>query len=234
VVVADADNGFHGPCRIRPCLPAACDLAHTFCVVACRSSEKCYRSSDRPWHFRHSCLCCQQGHRGITCMYPFGANRLRGTTLWRKADGGFTLVALMVTIFVAAILMAIAVPSFKHITASSRLTTTANQFVDALNTARMEAIKRNAHTAFCGEDEINDDLGTSCGTEQLGAVFALTGNDNTVRVQSAPVISAASLQISTMNAIRFDARGLGHKGNSTTPYSGTVAVICTTAIDSDN
>ncbi len=170
-------------------------------------------------------------------MYPFGANHLRGTTLWRKADGGFTLVELMVTIFVAAILMAIAVPSFKHIIASSRLTTVSNSLVDALNTARMEAIKRNSDTQFCANAGNGDDtLGTAC-NNQLGAVYALTGASGAQVATTvlAPASSVpASVRYSKTVAVQYNAQGLAHKVGASGPYTGTIATVCSTSIDSDN
>ncbi len=157
----------------------------------------------------------------------------------RRFRAGFTLVELMVTIFVAAILLAIAVPSFQHITVSSRLTTTANSLVGALNLARMEAIKRNADVQFCGtvDNGSTSDLKTACGTDQPGAVYVLTGTaaaSSAVLVQAAPVQPTASLRLPTVNAIQFDARGLAHLAGQSAPYNGTVAVVCSTAIDSDN
>lgn len=157
---------------------------------------------------------------------------------WRLR-AGFTLVELMVTIFVAAILMAIAVPSFQHIATSSRLTTTANSLVSALHAARMEAVKRNADVEFCGTvDGGSGDLKIACGTTQPGAVYALVGTASAasaVQVQAAPVISAASLQWKKVNAITFSAQGLGQKAGDAQPaYTGTVAVVCSTAISSDN
>lgn len=56
---------------------------------------------------------------------------------------------LMVTIAVAAILLTLAVPSFETTVNSNRLTSSANELVTALQTARMEAIRRNQHTAVC-------------------------------------------------------------------------------------
>ncbi len=157
----------------------------------------------------------------------------------RRSRAGFTLIELVVTILVAAILITIAVPSFEHITVSSRLTTTANSLVDALNTARMEAIKRNADVQFCGSIDNGDssDLKTACGTDQPGAVYALTGTaaaSSAVQVQAAPVQSTASLRLPTVNAIQFDARGLAHLAGQSAPYTGTVAVVCSTAISSGN
>jgi type IV fimbrial biogenesis protein FimT len=55
---------------------------------------------------------------------------------------GFTLLELMVVVSIAAILMAIAVPSFNATIRSNRLTSDANQFTTALNLARSEAVKR--------------------------------------------------------------------------------------------
>ena len=68
----------------------------------------------------------------------------------RRCRRGFTLVELMLTITVAAVLIVIAVPSFRSITLSSKLTTTANDIVVAINTARIEAIKRNATVQWLG------------------------------------------------------------------------------------
>jgi len=55
---------------------------------------------------------------------------------------GFTLIELMVTVSIAAILLGIAIPSFTTTISSNRMTTNANELITALNLARSEAIKR--------------------------------------------------------------------------------------------
>jgi type IV fimbrial biogenesis protein FimT len=60
----------------------------------------------------------------------------------RKSTSGFTLLELMITISVAGILMAMAIPSFSDMIRNNRLTTYANELVTSLNIARSEAIKR--------------------------------------------------------------------------------------------
>lgn len=57
---------------------------------------------------------------------------------------GFTLIELMVTISIAAILATIAIPSFQDATLNSKLNALSNNFVASAHLARSEAIKRNA------------------------------------------------------------------------------------------
>ena len=64
-----------------------------------------------------------------------------------RADG-FTLVELLITLVIAGLLLALAVPSFRNMMLSNRLNTSANAVVNALSLARSEAIKRNQEVNF--------------------------------------------------------------------------------------
>jgi len=59
----------------------------------------------------------------------------------------------MITIFVFAILMAIAVPSFRDASLGARLSSIANNMVASVQLARSEAIKRNTVITLCASSD---------------------------------------------------------------------------------
>ncbi len=75
----------------------------------------------------------------------------QGIRLSRSRQGpavvGFTLVELLVTIAVAAILLAAALPNFREMGLRSRVTQAANQLAADLAYARSEAVKRAVRVA---------------------------------------------------------------------------------------
>ncbi|MFQ5936253.1 MAG: GspH/FimT family pseudopilin [Acidiferrobacterales bacterium] len=64
-------------------------------------------------------------------------------------NSGFTLVELIITLVIAAILLAVAAPSMTSFILRDRLTTQANELVADLSYARSEAIKRGAPVTVC-------------------------------------------------------------------------------------
>lgn len=98
---------------------------------------------------------------------------------------GFTLIELLVTIAVAAILLAVAVPSFQSFLMNNRMASQANDLITALNLARSEAVRRAANVTVCASSD-----GATCtgGWEQGWIVRDPAGNP--IRVQGA--LSGAS------------------------------------------
>lgn len=149
---------------------------------------------------------------------------------------GFTVVELMITVAVAAVLLMIAIPSFRNITLSNRLNIAANDVVNSIGVARMEAIKRNSSTQLCGNTasaNTSDPLGGACGAE-TGAVWTIRG-DTPNRVLVGPVSIVPPVRVNgDLTALRFTAQGQARKAGTATPFNDVVADICTSQMSRDN
>ena len=66
-------------------------------------------------------------------------------TQWR----GWTLVESMVVLAILAVLVAVALPSFRSVIQQTRLATATHELLSMIALARSEAIKRNARTVLC-------------------------------------------------------------------------------------
>jgi type IV fimbrial biogenesis protein FimT len=69
--------------------------------------------------------------------------------MFARARNGFSLIELMVAMAVVVILAAIAYPNLQGVVNANRLTSAANESMAILQTARMEAIRRNRRTVAC-------------------------------------------------------------------------------------
>lgn len=128
---------------------------------------------------------------------------------------GFTIVELMITLAVSAILMAVAVPSFNQMIMTSRLTAQANELVSAINLARSEAIKRNASISLC---RVNTATATACAAQSANWQHWIvsTGAGTVVRRGIVNTFSGALVVQSTLNGdqVVFGPDGLARTGGA--------------------
>ena len=163
----------------------------------------------------------------------------------RSSESGFTLFELMVTVAVSAILVGIAVPSYRGLIFSNRLTTATNDFIAAVNMAKLEAVRRNRAIQLCASSNNGSDtlgagcsLNTGCGTAGgapiPGTVCLLDGGTTPVPLYAAPTLPTG-ISLSSTSALRYGGQGLASRVGSTSPtYTGLLVDLSTTKLTTNN
>jgi len=110
---------------------------------------------------------------------------------------GFTLLELMITVAILAILLAIAVPSFQGFMASSRLNAETNRIVGGINAARMEAVKTNQNVVICTSSN-----GTACnGTSWASGWLIFIDNNRDAALNNGETILTKSNANTSTSAV---------------------------------
>ncbi len=151
-----------------------------------------------------------------------------------NAAKGFTLIELMVTIALMAIMLGIAAPSFVSFKRNSELTSIANNFLAALNAARTEAMKRNM---FAMVMPANNDSNWSKGWTVFVDVNdngRFDGADILILQQEAPppyiTLTGNNSTAANPSYVRYDGSGFSRPMNSDLPNTTlTIARIDTSS-----
>ena len=86
---------------------------------------------------------------------------------------GFTMIELMVVVVVLSVLLTVAVPSFEASMNANRLAGASNELMASLQTARMEAVKRNARVGLCLSKDSNS-TAPVCSTDDIDGWIVFT------------------------------------------------------------
>jgi type IV fimbrial biogenesis protein FimT len=129
----------------------------------------------------------------------------------RLATGGFTLVELMVTIVVLAILLGLAIPAFRTLMQNDQQWVQTNNLLLSLNTARSDAIKNDL---AAGAQVCSSNTGLTCtgtpwnqGWIVLGADPGNPGNPKVLQAVGALPTGTTLTEASNNLAIPFQSNG---------------------------
>ncbi|MCG8276163.1 GspH/FimT family pseudopilin [Stenotrophomonas sp. NLF4-10] len=144
---------------------------------------------------------------------------------WMKSGTGrargFSLLELMVTVAVLAILMAIAVPGFSALINRDRLTSQANELVAVIQYARSEAVRLNGPVTLCPSAD-----GAACsGSDWSRSIVLATRNNAVLRQFSGNGRAAISADV---NDVTFSADGLARDGSGLLATANVTVCIDTT------
>jgi type IV fimbrial biogenesis protein FimT len=112
-----------------------------------------------------------------------------------KAQSGFTIVELMMTLVVAGIILAIAVPAFRDFVANNRLTAATNTLIASISYARSEAVRQSRIVRIVSPDD-----------DWAGGWTILDQNGDTLRTFDA--MAGDVTMEATTTTLQFDGRGL--------------------------
>lgn len=150
----------------------------------------------------------------------------------RRQVSGFTLLEMMVTVAIAAILLGIALPSFQGSLRSNRVATATNEALASLALARSEAVRNTRGAGVCASAD-----GASCGTNwnsgwlvwsDANGNGAIDAGETIVRYSQGKTSVAMT---GTATTLAFDSRGRASGGMQTiniAPSDTTTPARCIT------
>lgn len=156
------------------------------------------------------------------------------TKLSRRNERGLSLLELLITVVIALILMALAVPNFQQLIRQNRLSAQTNEFVSALHLTQSEAVKSGRRVAICASIDADSSDTPSCGAtnwDQGWVIFVDTDADATVDVGETIIQRGGSLRLgTTLRGSGGITNAISYSATAETANAGTL-VLCDQSIN---
>ncbi len=136
-----------------------------------------------------------------------------GILMRNRLSRGFTLIEIAVTLLMAAIFAAIAIPSYYSLIQNNKVSSVANRLSASFSFARMEAVRRGVRVSVCSAANASF---TACGTSaqwpQGWIIFTDADNDNAINqsgdlVKIAESLPGGILVTANTNIVSYDGAG---------------------------
>jgi type IV fimbrial biogenesis protein FimT len=120
----------------------------------------------------------------------------------KSRQPGFTIIELMVTLLVVAILVAAAIPSFREFTRNNRVIAAQNDLVTAMSLARSEAVKQSRAVTVCASAD-----NATCSGDTNWATGWIVTVPGVGLVQAWPAPGGDITATATVSALNYQAIG---------------------------
>ncbi|GKS94261.1 GspH/FimT family pseudopilin [Acidovorax sp. SUPP2825] len=145
-----------------------------------------------------------------------------------KLQSGFTLIELVITMAIAAILLLVAVPGFQSFQRNSQLSSLTNSLLVAINTAKAEAMKQNASAYVIPASGADWGSGWIVFVDKDRDQLYSESGDVTVMKQEALAsyfsVSGNGTSSGTAPYLAFDSSGFSRKKDGSSPINLTLTI----------
>lgn len=144
------------------------------------------------------------------------------TKLYRQ-HSGFTLIELMMTLAVAAVLVGIAAPTFRDLSIRSQISGYTNELIATINYTRSEAVRRGLPISICP----SDDDGGSCSGNWNDGWIVFTDPNGDGLFDSGEVVLKANDAVQTNYSIGTDdtfTAAISYRADGSAANSGVITI----------
>jgi type IV fimbrial biogenesis protein FimT len=125
-----------------------------------------------------------------------------------RLNGGVTLIELLVTLSIIAIVLTLGVSGFRYLIVNTKMTNAANSLIGHLQFARSEAVKRDTEVSLCPSTDGASCLASSGGSWEIGYIVRVDSTGEVLRrVDGAEMASLTVTKSGVATRIAFKPDG---------------------------